>query len=143
PLAQRHSLAAVNRNVLLQYDLADIGGVDWKPALGIDVYLGTAMLCFCDVAGLSERFRQFRVRYPDAEEVSRRQPRCSRQPDKKRIDIGALAAQITGFQHEQNVPKATAARLGAAEGVVDYPIIDRPSLVQRCGAGADDLARLG
>jgi hypothetical protein len=39
------------------------------------------------------------------------------------IDVGAFSAQIAGFQHEGDIAKTAAARLGATKCVVDDPPI--------------------
>jgi hypothetical protein len=70
------------------------------------------------------------------------QPGSLGEPDKKRVDVSAFPAEIAGLQHKADIADTTAPRLGAAKAVIDHPVVDRPRLVERRGAGADDLLRL-
>ncbi len=71
----------------------------------------------------------FRLGDTDAVDVARRKTGRARQAHVERIQIGALAAQILGLQHEANVADAAAARFRIPKRVVHDPFVDRARLL--------------
>jgi hypothetical protein len=61
--------------------------------------------------------------------------------DIERVDVGTFTAHVAAFEHEGDIAEAAAARLGAAEGVVDDPVIDRARFVEWVSARANYLQR--
>ena len=94
------------------------------------------------VAGFAERLCHCRVGDADTEEIAGGQPGGFGETDIERVDVGTFTAHVAAFEHEGDIAEAAAARLGAAEGVVDDPIVDRLGLVERFGTRPDDLGCL-
>ena len=84
---------------------------------------------------------QFRLGDADAVDVARRKARRAGEADIERVEIGALAAQIPGFQHEADVADAAAARFRIPKRVVDDPLVDCARFLDVGLRAAGDLGR--
>src|SRR5665213_2925518 len=112
--------------ILLEDDLAHVGGVDRHPTQPFGIELGAAMLRTRDVARLAEALvAARRVGDTNAVRVACRYAQRARHADEQRVQVGALAAQVARLEHELDIAGAAAAHLRVAERVVADPVVER------------------
>src|SRR6266850_2090707 len=105
--------------------------------------LRAAMLRRRDVAGPAQALEPPARRDTKAVHVARRNPGRARQSHEQRVEIGALAAKVSGFEHAAYVAETAAAHFRVTDRVLHDPVVDdaRLRLVVRETSG-DSLRRL-
>src|SRR5207247_7658449 len=119
-----------------QDSLAVCGRIDRNAVVATPMALGASVLRFRDVTALAEALEFGRLGTADAVNVARGNLRRAREPDEERVEVGALAAEVTRLEHRLDITQPAPAHLRVAEGVLDDPFVDGLSLV---GIGGDAL----
>src|SRR6266700_3686530 len=90
---------------LLEHNLPHVCGIDRNPAVAAKIHFRTAMLRFRHLLRRSAEalVSQLGLRNSNAVHVAGGKARSAREANVKRIEIGALAAQIARLQHEADV----------------------------------------
>jgi hypothetical protein len=90
--------------------------------------LGAAVLSLADVrASRAQRLvAEGRRRDANAVDVTGRHPDGADETHEKRVDVGALAAEVPCLEHHPDVADAAAAHLGLAIAVGENPVVATP-----------------
>lgn len=91
---------------LFEDDLADVGGVDGNPAEAGEPDLGAAVLGLADVGGGGAEggVAEARGRDADAVDIAGGEAGGAGKADEEGADVGALAAEVAGFEQGRMLP---------------------------------------
>src|ERR1051325_7491415 len=141
-MTRRGACALFSSGRLFQDNFANVGGIGGNPAEAPEIDFGSAVLRFCDDFGGSAKAFVTKLRFCNANAVNiaGRNAGCAAEADKKGVQIGTFATELSRFEHEADVSETAAAGLWISESVVHDPLIDGAGLFHVGVCASSDFA---